>query len=272
MNIKVIRTAFFGVGSLLLLFAFMGCGASRQESDFSDEAVDLDQLLGEEGISQSSDESEQAEVLRLLGIQPSEQQPQPANVSTMNPPTEASALQADVGRLKGELTEKDREISELRSQLTEKEMQVTDLETRSEKAQRNPSPRSVGKTGEPSREFRSRYEQALGAFKARNYREAISLFTELMSLETNNSLSDNCQYWIGESYYGLGDYNQSITEFERVFSFPSSNKSDDAQLKLGLCYMKLGDKTQARSEFDRLLAIYPGSEYVVIAQKYIGRL
>ncbi|MFQ5677560.1 MAG: tetratricopeptide repeat protein [bacterium] len=271
MNNKVMKTISC-VGCLLLFYAFAGCGASRQESDFSDEAVDLDQLLGEEGGGQSSDESEQAEVLRLLGIKPSEQQAQPANVSTINQPVESSSLQADVEKLKDELTEKDREISELRSKLTEKEMRVTDLETRAEQAQRNISPRPIGQPGEPSREFKSRYEQALGTFKARDYRKAISLFTELLGTEANNSLSDNCQYWIGESYYGLGDYNQAITEFERVFSFPNSNKSDDAQLKLGLCYFKLGDRDQARSEFDRLLAIYPGSEYVAVAQKYIGQL
>jgi TolA-binding protein len=70
----------------------------------------------------------------------------------------------------------------------------------------------------------------------------------------------------------MGNHNQAIVEFSKVFRFPNSNKSDDAQLKLGLCYMKLGDKQQARAEFDRLIASYPQSEYVSLAQNYIGRL
>ena len=85
-------------------------------------------------------------------------------------------------------------------------------------------------------------------------------------------LSDNCQYWIGESYYGLRNYNQAIAEFEKVFSFANSNKIDDAQLKLGVCYLRLGDKAQARNEFDRLLSAYPSSEYKPVAQRYIARL
>ena len=98
------------------------------------------------------------------------------------------------------------------------------------------------------------------------------MFSELINTDPNNSLSDNCQYWIGESYFGMVNYNQAIAEFEKVFSFSSSNKNDDAQLKLGVCYVKLGDLAQARAEFNRLLAVYPKSEYTSIAQKYISKL
>ncbi len=256
----------------LTLFVFLwGCGASRQNANVLDEAINLDELLGEDEMSQASNESEQAEVLRLLGITPAEQQPRNADFTTISQQPDPDNLQADVDLLKQELSEKDKEITQLRSELTEKEMKIGDMEAKATLPVQRNVPFS-GQLAEPSSQFKSRYQDALNQFKARSYNEAVSIFSELLLSEPNNTLSDNCQYWIGECYYGLVNYNQAITEFEKVFSFPNSNKNDDAQLKLGLCYIRLGDKDQAHAEFDRLLAIHPNSEYVSLAQKYIAKM
>ncbi len=84
-------------------------------------------------------------------------------------------------------------------------------------------------------------------------------------------MSDNCQYWIGESYYDMGNYEQAIISFEQVFSFTNSNKDDDAQLKLGICYHKLNNQEKAKEEFQRLITYYPDSEYVSIARSYLNK-
>lgn len=269
MNSIFTKTAVWLNGFAFLFSLMVGC-ASTQNTGVSDEAINLDELLAEEDMSQTNSESEQAEVLKLLGITPAEQQPQNADFTTISQP-DPEGLQADVDLLKQELSEKDKEITQLRSELTEKEMRINDIEGRANL----PAPRNVrysGQLSEPSPQFKSRYQDALNQFKARSYTAAVSSFSELLLSEPNVTLSDNCQYWIGECYYGLANYNQAITEFEKVLSFPNSNKSDDAQLKLGLCYLKLGDKNQARAEFDRLLAIHPNSEYVSLAQRYIAKL
>ena len=90
-------------------------------------------------------------------------------------------------------------------------------------------------------------------------------------MNNRHSLSDNCQYWIGESYYALGNYQQAITAFQNVFTFSNSNKDDDAQLKLGICYIRLNDEEQAKREFEKLVNNYPTSEYVNIAKRYIAQ-
>ena len=61
-------------------------------------------------------------------------------------------------------------------------------------------------------------------------------------------------------------------DFEKVFTFPKSNKNPDAQFKLGLCYLRLGDREKAREEFQRLLDVYPKSAYVNRAQQHLGEL
>lgn len=252
------------------IFFLVGCGASRSNTGMEGESVDIDALLGEEDSTQARD-AEEAEVLRLLGITPAEEQPQHANIESEQPGTDVEELEADINQLRQDLIDKDQEISELRSELTQKEVTISELESQATAPRRQTLVNPSGGFSQPSPEFRARYQAALNEYKAKNYQNALSDFNELLLSDPNNTLSDNCQYWIGECYYGLGNYNQAIVEFEKVFSFPNSNKNDDAQLKLGVTYLRLGDRDQAREEFNRLLTNYPNSEYTSLAQKYMGR-
>lgn len=256
------------LAALVLLYVLsLACGASRSTARAEGEEVELDELLGEDQITASNLESEEAEVLRLLGIEPTQE---PEQLASTAEPASQSGLEEQLSQLQKELEEKDREISRLRAELTAKESRISDLQMQSQSQSRRAVP--AGKPGQPSPEFKARYKRALELFNSRDYQSALNIFKELLQSDPNNSLSDNCQYWIGECYYGLRDFNQAIVEFERVFSFPNSNKADDAQLKLGLCYLKLGDRQQARAEFERLLSNYPDSEYVSLAERYLARM
>jgi tol-pal system protein YbgF len=120
--------------------------------------------------------------------------------------------------------------------------------------------------------FEDAYRKALEKFNKKDYKEAIVLFQALIERDRNNSFADNCQYWIGESYYGMKDYHKAIIEFEKVLSFPNTNKGDDAQLKLGLSYLLMGDKESAKRELTRLLSNYPNSEYTERARKILQEM
>lgn len=256
---------------VVMLNFWMGCGASRNNANLEDDSVDIDALLGEADSTKARD-AEEAEVLRLLGITPAEEQAQPAAIQTEQSGTERQGLESDINQLRNELTEKDQQISELRSELTQKEVTISELENQAKSPRRQTLINPTGGFSKPSPEFMSRYQAALSEYRAKNYQKAMADFNELLLSDPNNTLSDNCQYWIGECYYGSGNYNQAIVEFEKVFSFPNSNKNDDAQLKLGVTYIRLGDRGQAREEFNRLLTNYPNSEYAALARKYIGQL
>lgn len=257
-------------GLMLISAVWVGCGASRQQANNGD-AIDIDELLGEESAAQKTDDSgEQAEVLRLLGITPADTQKLEKDVTQ----TQTSELESEVQNLKQELSAKDQRISELRSEITEKEKMISDLEAKTAPPMPSQKPTFdlAGQPHEPSPDFRARYQSALNLYKSREYQSAMTAFSNLLSTDPNNTLSDNCQYWLGECYYGLGNYNQAIAEFEKVFRFPNTNKADDAQLKLGVCNVKLGDRQQARSAFQQLLSSYPDSEYNSLAQKYLASL
>ncbi len=176
-------------------------------------------------------------------------------------------FQKEIGDLEKKLADKDSEISRLKTDLSQKEEKINKLESNNA-GQPATTSGSYTTTGN----LQEDYQNALAEYNNHNYKLAIQLFEELLARNPPGSLSDNCRYWIGESYYGLGNYNQAIIEFTKVFSFNKSNKMDDAQLKLGLCYWKLGDRERARQEFERLLNDYPTSEYVEKAQQFLARL
>jgi len=121
-------------------------------------------------------------------------------------------------------------------------------------------------------QYKALYEQAYETYKQKRYQQAIPEFTKVVEADPDGDLSDNAQYWIGECYYGMNNYNRAIVEFEKVFTFKNSNKDDDAQLKLGLCYLNLGQRQKAREEFQRLVDFYPNSEYKQMAMEYLQQL
>ena len=116
------------------------------------------------------------------------------------------------------------------------------------------------------------YENGLQAFNSARYNAALIAFQKLVNSNPNNELADNSQYWIGESYYGLKDYERALLEFEKVFTFPNNNKMDAAQLKLGICYLKLKNPAKAKEEFNRLIQYYPESEYIPLSNLLIKKL
>jgi len=121
-------------------------------------------------------------------------------------------------------------------------------------------------------DFEEGYRMALAKFNQVDYKQAKTLFKNLLIQNRSNSLSDNCQYWIGECHYALKEYQQAIIEFEKVLTFADTNKDDDAQLKLGLCYLRLNDNASAKRELTRLIANYPKSEFTELGRKLLEEL
>jgi tetratricopeptide (TPR) repeat protein len=76
------------------------------------------------------------------------------------------------------------------------------------------------------------YSDALVRFRARHYNEAIDILQWLLLQYPDDTLASNCEYWIGESYFGLADYKEAYAAFKRVTFFSSSTKKNDAVLMM----------------------------------------
>ena len=65
------------------------------------------------------------------------------------------------------------------------------------------------------------YEAALNQFRAANYVGAIAGFKAFGKLYPNSTLASNAQYWIGYSYYAMGDYHTALAQDENCLLYTS---------------------------------------------------
>ena len=248
-------------------------GTGSEEDARQKELDEIEALLGVQRPPSDKDKDKKAAKEEdTLGLLSSEEVPVKTGTSlaaaaAATPKQNASS--EDVDRLNQQLNQKDAQISDLKQQVKNQNIQISQLESQ----RTTPMPVYSASAGDvPPGEYQMRYQEGLDLFHARNYKQAIDVFESLIASDANNSLSDNAQYWIGESHYALGQYKNAVIDFEKVFTFPKSNKNPDAQFKLGLCYIRLGDSAKARDEFQRLVDVYPESGYVSRAQEHLAGL
>ena len=118
-------------------------------------------------------------------------------------------------------------------------------------------------------DYRMAYNDALNNYFNHDYLEAIQEFRVLIEREPSGAYADNAQYWIGECYYSLEDFESAITEFKKVFNFDENNKSDHALFKIAISYQQLGRYLKARENMTRFINDYPESELVSQAQDFL---
>jgi tol-pal system protein YbgF len=179
-------------------------------------------------------------------------------------------LKSRIDELSSLIDNKEKELEELKATLDFKDQRIADLRTELDRASSSPrynSPSSSSASGD----FSTGYENALRDYYARDYHRAIDEFKSLVNNFSDHKLASNCQYWIGECYFGMNDFTQAADAFQRVFDFSFSYKKDDATLMLGRCYMKLNDNTRAKSFFQGLINDYPDSEYIEKAKDWLEK-
>ncbi|MBN2009993.1 tol-pal system protein YbgF [candidate division KSB1 bacterium] len=177
-------------------------------------------------------------------------------------------LQSRVDQLKDQIDRKELELEELRSQLDSRVYRIRQLENGGTVRQVS---HAVPYQMENS-DFATNYEAALEKYYARDYDAAIYMFNSILDAYPNHRLSSNCQYWIGECYYGKGEFDNAMQAFNQVFAYPESVKNDDALIMMGRCNIKLGRTQNALELFNKLISDYPESEYFQAAQQYIGSI
>jgi len=272
---------FIVISLVVMIYA---CGGSKK-GDMQVESsppVDIDKLLGIENTTQptevdtvvasedfASKSGGEDEVLKLLGISPDKDESSPPPVVD-NEPDEPQAS-GGLETLQSEIEKKEKLINDLRSKLAEKNRKIAEFQATS-LAARQPAVRARQAVPHVGLSVQARYDRALARYREHNFKDAIQGFSNLLLENIPSDLADNCQYWIGESYYGVKNYEQAIAEFEKVFRYAETNKADAALLKLGLAYMMLSRRAEAKSQFELLIVNHPRSQYVERARRYLKKL
>jgi tol-pal system protein YbgF len=114
----------------------------------------------------------------------------------------------------------------------------------------------------------SLYKDAYEAFQKGDLDGARLKFEVFLKQYPNTELSDNAQFWIGETFYQKRDYEKAILEYEKVIvKYPEGEKVSSALYKQAIAFLELGDKTNARNLLKRVIERYPQSEQAEMAKK-----
>jgi tol-pal system protein YbgF len=90
------------------------------------------------------------------------------------------------------------------------------------------------------------YNQAFGLLRQADYPAAEKALRSFLQRYPNDPLAGNAQYWLGETYYVRGDYNNAAAAFAEGYrKYPQGGKGPDSLLKLAMALGNVGQKREA---------------------------
>jgi len=112
---------------------------------------------------------------------------------------------------------------------------------------------------------KQQYEFAFDLLKRQDYPKAEGALREFLKRHSKDPLAGNAQYWLGETYYVRGDFQQAAVEFMAGYQkYPKTNKGPDNLLKLGMAMGKLNQTQGACTALGRIAKDYPEAPGTVI--------
>jgi tol-pal system protein YbgF len=173
-------------------------------------------------------------------------------------------LSDDLKTQTSELKARDDEMRKMREA-----MQGVAADTASVRAANEARERAAAQTASAKRD----YEDAIRLVERKDYRAAIPRLKEFLNKYPDNAAVEDAQYWLGESFYGVKEYDQAILEFDGVRRrFPKGEKVPAALLKQGLAFAELNDKLDARLILQELVERFPDSEEAARAKQRLKTL
>ena len=117
------------------------------------------------------------------------------------------------------------------------------------------------------------YEAGRDLFENGSFEKALSSFNSFLETYPKSDLADNAQFWIGECYMSLKQYDHAIHAFENVKkNYPDQNKVPNAMLRQAIAMQEIGDETSTKILLKQLIKTYPKSPEAKIAEKELAAL
>ena len=112
---------------------------------------------------------------------------------------------------------------------------------------------------------KQQYDFAFEFLKRQDYPKAESSLRDFLKKHPKDALAGNAQYWLGETYYVRGDFQQAAVEFMAGYqNYPKTNKGPDNLLKLGMSMAKLNQSQGACTALGRIAKDYPDAPAEVL--------
>lgn len=137
-----------------------------------------------------------------------------------------------------------------------------------------PSPGSPsGSAGEVTEAAQALYDRGYTQYHQGRFVDAESSFQRFIQSYPDTELTDNAQYWIGESRLARGDDQGALSSFrETVERYPRGNKVPDALLKVGETMASLGDSEGAREAYGEVVRRFAGTTAARVAEDRLAAL
>ncbi len=188
-------------------------------------------------------------------------------------------LQAEVDRLRGEL-EETQHLAKRALDEAAAAREVGGEATRRAPPAGVSTGASHAQPGSLSDEVRA-YEAAFRLYRKAEYAPAIDRFKGFLQTHPSSDYADNAQFWLGECYFKLDDYEQAVLAFDDVVKrYPEGNKVPDALYRQGIALMAIGKQTDQRDTyrgaasqiFEKLINEHPDSDRVPEARRQLEKL
>lgn len=115
------------------------------------------------------------------------------------------------------------------------------------------------------------YEAGLALYQARKYRPAMTAFEQFIKANPNSSYAPNAQFWLGSSWYALGECKPAIDAHTQVVSrWPDSAKAPEALLAIAGCQQRDNNSAASRRTLETLISKYPTAAAAQIAQQRLA--
>ena len=116
------------------------------------------------------------------------------------------------------------------------------------------------------------YEEALGLFKAGKYKPAAAAFDKFVKNYPESEQAPAAQFWLGNSYYALGDCKQVISSQQKLLAkWPKNSRAPDAMANIANCQAELGQKAESQKTLKALVSAYPDSKAAGAAKQQLKK-
>jgi len=132
-----------------------------------------------------------------------------------------------------------------------------------------PPPRPGGFGASPSQAF----ESARSDYYMGQWSLAVQGFESYIKTFPKSDLTDDAQYYIGETHYMSGRFQDAVAAYDLVIErYPASNTLPDAYYKRGLALAALGQVPQAKESLAFVIKTYPDSDAGRLAKQALDKL
>ncbi|MBF0335347.1 MAG: tol-pal system protein YbgF [Alphaproteobacteria bacterium] len=106
----------------------------------------------------------------------------------------------------------------------------------------------------------AQYEQAFKLLAVPDYPGAEQSFRAFIKANPGHALAGNAQYWLAETHYVRGDFQQAAVNFlEGYQKYPKATKAPDSLLKLAKSLGSLGQKKEGCAALAKMNSEFPNA-------------